>query len=410
MDCVVTSPPYWQLRDYGVKGQIGLEATFQEYIQKICDVFDQVKRVLKPTGTCWVNLGDTYASQGMHNKDFNERWHGKKFKSLKQAQTDEERPLRPQTSVPEKSLVLIPFRFAIEMLNRGWRLRNVIVWHKPNCMPCSSRDRFTIDFEYLFFFVKSRQYFFVRQFEPHHESTKRRVENFIRNREAFDPRRHKHQNSGAQAPFEILQSIASRGLHPLGRNKRCVWRIPTQAYPEAHFATFPEKLCETPVLAGSPDFVCRKCGQGRQPLFKPAPVYARRLREKRQRGVNSVDWCPWKDSREDAAKVRHATARYVHGGYRSCSCNAGWRPGIVLDPFFGTGTTGLVAKRLKRHFIGIELKADYVRLAQRRLARSAAKYDYRTTVTFGSNEGSEILRERHQEPRHWGGVLISRRG
>ena len=191
MDCVVTSPPYWQLRDYGVKGQIGLEATFQEYIQKICDVFDQVKRVLKPTGTCWVNLGDTYASQGMHNKDFNERWHGKKFKSLKQAQTDEERPLRPQTSVPEKSLVLIPFRFAIEMLNRGWRLRNVIVWHKPNCMPCSSRDRFTIDFEYFFFFAQSPRYYFEQQFEP-----------------AVDPK--------------------TRQNGQLWRNKRSVWKISSE--------------------------------------------------------------------------------------------------------------------------------------------------------------------------------------
>src|SRR5437762_833712 len=132
---------------YGVKGQLGLEPTFEEYIQKLCSVFDEVKRVLKSTGTCWVNMGDTYASQGMHHCNFNLRWHGKKFESQNQAQTDSRRPLRPKAGVPEKSLVLVPFRFAIEMVKRSWILRNVIVWQKPNCMPSSARDRFTIDFE-----------------------------------------------------------------------------------------------------------------------------------------------------------------------------------------------------------------------------------------------------------------------
>jgi len=196
VDCVVTSPPYWQLRDYGVEGQLGLETTFEEYIQKLCGVFDEVKRVLKPTGTCWVNMGDTYASSGMHNCNFNLRWHGKKYKRDKQAMADETRPARLKMTIPQKSLVLIPFRFAVEMVNRAWILRNVIVWHKPNCMPCSARDRFTIDFEYLFLFSKSQRYFFARQFEPHHESTKERVETFIRNRETFDPSRHKHENQG----------------------------------------------------------------------------------------------------------------------------------------------------------------------------------------------------------------------
>jgi len=292
----MTSPPYWQLRDYGVKGQLGLEPTFSEYIQKLCDVFDEVKRVLKPTGTCWVNMGDTYASSGMHNCNVNLRWHGKKYKTDKQTKADETRPARPKMTIPQKSLVLIPFRFAIEMVNRAWILRNVIVWHKPNGMPCSARDRFTIDFEYLFLFTKSQRYFFARQFEPHHESTKERVATFTRNRETFNPSRHKHQNPGAQAPFEVLRSIATRGLDPLGRNKRCVWTIPTQPFRGAHFATFPEKLCETPILAG---------------------------------------------------------------------CSIGE---IVLDPFCGTGTTGLVASRLNRRFVGIELNPEYVRLAQKRLA------------------------------------------
>jgi DNA modification methylase len=158
IDCVVTSPPYWQLRDYRVSGQLGLEPTLEEYINRLCSVFDEIRRVLKPGGTCWVNLGDTYASNGMCNNGFNERWHGKQYAHNKQGLTDRQRPCRPKAKVPRKSLCLIPFRFALEMVHRGWVLRNVIIWHKPNCMPCSATDRFTIDFEYLFFFTKSPTY------------------------------------------------------------------------------------------------------------------------------------------------------------------------------------------------------------------------------------------------------------
>ena len=231
----------------------------------------------------------------MCNKGFNERWHGKKFRSDKQATADKHRPVRPRVSVPEKSLVLIPFRFAIEMVNRRWRLRNTVIWHKPNAMPASVKDRFTVDFEYLFFFTKSPRYFFKPQYEPHSQSTIKRVERFRSSRERFDPRRHKfNPMPGAQSPFQILRNISRRGLNPLGRNKRCVWTIGTRNFSGNHFAVFPQQLIETPILAG----------------------------------------CP--------------------------------KGGIVCDPFFGTGTTGLAARKLGRHFIGIELKPEYVRLARQR--------------------------------------------
>jgi len=233
---------------------------------------------------------------------------------------------------------LIPFRFALEMNQRGWICRNVIIWHKPNGLPSSARDRFTVDFEYLFFFTKSSRYWFEQQREPLHESTKRRVIAFRRNQEAFDPRRHKHRPDELRhSPFQVLERISRNGLHPLGRNKRCVWCIPTQPFKGAHFATFPEKLVETPIRAGCPEFTCIQCRS-------PRP----------------------RDS------ALHSKTRRKPGGI-SCHCRALLKPGVVLDPFFGTGTTDLAALKLNRQFIGIELNRDYVKLAWRRLRQAGFK-------------------------------------
>ena len=281
-----------------------MEPTFEEYLQTLCDVFDEARRALKPAGTCWINMGDTYASQGARNAGFNERWHGRSFRSHKQAAADPERPSRPKTRLPKKSLVMIPFRFALEMVNRGWILRNTIIWHKPNCLPSSVTDRFTIDFEYLFFFTKSERYFFQPQYEPHSPTTQKRVRSFRKHDERFNPARHKADpNTDGPSPFEILERICRNGLNPSGRNKRCVWTIPVRGFRGQHFATFPERLLEIPMSAGCPP------------------------------------------------------------------------GGLVCDPFFGSGTTGVVAQRLHRHFLGIELNPEYVRLARQRLAKAAQKYD-----------------------------------
>lgn len=359
VDCVVTSPPYWQLRDYGVDGQLGLETNFEEYIRKVCDVFDEVKRVLKPTGTCWVNLGDTFVSEGMRNKGFNERWHGKKYQPDKQAETDQQRPIRPRIELPEKSLTLIPFRFAIEMINRGWILRNTVIWHKPNCIPASVTDRFTVDFEYLFFFTKSKRYWFEAQHEPFNPSTKRRVVAFRQNNERFDPARHKHDGT-TQNPYEVLERIATNGLNPLGRNKRCVWTIATQPFKGAHFATFPEKLIETPMRAGCPGFICNKCGKAKERIFETSYDWhtsGKTRGEKQRAGVG-------------ASIPGHAVKRVTQNGWRQCGCNVGFCAGIVLDPFFGTGTVGVVARKLRRRFLGIELNRAYIQLAEERLAKT----------------------------------------
>lgn len=283
IDCVVTSPPYFNLRDYDVKGQIGLEADFNEYLEKLISVFDEVKRVLKSAGTCWIVIGDTYGGSGSSNNLFRE-------KKRKSCLPNKPMNLSYNQNRYRKSLLQIPSRLSIAMIERGWILRNEIVWHKPNCQPSSAIDRFTVDFEKVFFFVKNRKYYFNQQFES------------LRNRERLtrpmfnSEKKQKYRNVDFSAinhkTFEKSRvKMLSRGV----KNKRCVWTIGTANFSENHFAVYPPKLIETPILAG---------------------------------------------------------------------CPAG---GIVLDPFLGSGTTAIVAKKLKREFIGIELKPEYVKLARNRL-------------------------------------------
>jgi len=278
INCVMTSPPYWALRDYGVKGQLGLEPNFEEFITKLCDIFDEVKRILRDDGTCWINLGDTYSGSGAGHKDT-----GKAVYS-----SDSFRKKPTKTHLSDKCLTLVPFRFVIEMVNRGWILRNVIIWYKPNCMPSSAKDRFTVDFEYLFFFVKNKKYWFETQREGSLPSK-------IFNIRVRDVKKNKIKYEDRKASYKEVSNYKEGYREIIGRNKRTVWKIPTQPFPEAHFAVYPEKLCETPILAG----------------------------------------CP--------------------------------KGGIVLDPFMGSGTTGLVARKLGRNYIGIELNKEYIELAEKRL-------------------------------------------
>jgi DNA modification methylase len=292
VDCIVTSPPYWALRDYGVKGQLGLEPTFHEYLDKLCAVFDEVRRVLKPQGTCWVNMGDTYSSPMKGGGGAGEVGDGI-FARLKQRAGFGSVKLK--TGLPSKTLCQIPARFAIAMTDRGWLLRNEIVWWKPNCMPQSARDRFTVNFEKIFFFVKSRKYYFEQQYEPIKDK-KRLARRF------FNPhakRKRVHGDSRIAAFNPKTMEASRRRILKFGSRKRSVWRVAVRPYPGAHFAVYPPEIVETPIKAG----------------------------------------CP--------------------------------KGGIVLDPFIGSGTTALVARKLGRHFIGIELNPQYIRLARQRLAIAA---------------------------------------
>lgn len=341
IDMCMTSPPYWALRDYGVKGQLGLEENFDKYIEKLCDVFDEVKRVLKKEGTCWVNLGDTYYTKS-GNAFLNDNLNSNA--RIKQLGLNRANSLRGKGLLASKNLTLVPFRFAIEMQNRGWIIRNVIIWHKPNVMPSSVKDRFTVDFEYLFFFSKNKKYYFETQREPHKNSSIKRTNG---------------KWNGHREPNSSYSGMNIKTMcHPQGRNKRTVWEICPKPFKEAHFAVYPEELCETPIKAGCPEFVCVKCG-------KPKVKVYEKIGEKKVPPIGGVKKAGGNNLTYSGRDTQNI---YDEGKYKpTCDCDAEFISGIVLDPFFGAGTTGLVALKQNKKFIGIELNKEYIKIAEKRL-------------------------------------------
>lgn len=301
-----------------MEGQLGLEPTFQEYITKLCDIFDEVKRVLRKDGTCWVNLGDTYSNSGKggdSSKIYAKR-HTEfgKISDIRQ----HGKPTRVK-DLPTKCLCQIPSRFAIEMTNRGWILRNRLIWWKPNCMPSSVKDKFTVDYEDLFFFVKNKKYWFETQYEKLAPITQERLKSGKWESDKKSKYKHGKHPMSSDSFNKAIKKMAETGK----RNKRAVWKIETKPYSEAHFAVYPEKLISTPIKAGCPLKVCKNCGKA----------------------AKSKECCP-------------------HYG-----SDKGFELGIVLDPFMGSGTTAKVARFLGRNYIGIELNPDYIKLAEKRLSQ-----------------------------------------
>jgi len=376
VDMAVTSPPYWRLRTYeippqtwndGWKGELGLEPYFYQYVDHLCDIFDEVKRVLKETGTIWVNLGDSYADSHNGSND-----NGEKTGLRTRVGNQNKGPgARRVDGLPAKCLCQIPNRFAIEMTNRGWILRNELIWWKPNGLPSPVKDRFLVDFEKIFFFAKSKKYFFERQFEPYGKDQRlagiRRAREYGYNGKGSyqDWYFNKRKKQGWRDNSDRLLKGFGQGmrgqhrpmlLHPLGRSKRSVWRIPTKPFGEAHFAVYPPELIKTPILAGCPELVCSKCGRPTERILGAGGDGSRALTTASRDQGNSHKVAA------DGEANHRANERWV-----SCDCWAGYEPGIVLDPFMGSGTTALVALQLGRRFIGIELKPEYIEIAQRRL-------------------------------------------
>ena len=273
VDCCVTSPPYYGLRDYGKEGQIGLEESPGEYIEKLVRVFREVKRVLRDDGTLWLNIGDSYSGSGKGPSGKISRDCQNMYKIGKGGNI-------PKGTKP-KDLIGIPWMLAFALRDDGWYLRQDIIWHKPNPMPESVRDRCTKSHEYIFLFSKKPKYYFDS--DAIRENAK--PDNSVRDRDHT-----KLNNTPGRTRMGGLKTN-----HYTKRNKRDVWKVATRPYKEAHFATFPEQLIEPCILAGSrPD-------------------------------------------------------------------------GIVLDPFFGSGTTGVVAEKYGRRYIGVELNEEYIELAKKRL-------------------------------------------
>ncbi len=486
VDMIITSPPYWNLRSYDVDGQIGLEVHPNQYISKMVEVGKELRRVLKPTGSYYINLGDSFWGGGMKRPGNDNPFQ---LETEKQRQFIKEKlggKLKPDGKwLQPKQLLLIPSRVAIAMQEDGWTLRSDLVWIKNNPMPSPIKDRYNTSYEHVFFFTKDRKYYFDldairvphsskalpkkedkiivtleeglknikgwdnskakwsqsdddhinKQFTDKHdmhydgtgyhplgrnpndilESNDNEIQQHIQavykkyqsaQREIYIGSKYKdkegmqatsltetlttlrkiakeyiseHQLNGlvAEAILDYAHNNAGHPLgknpndvyeqskylskeqessvrqgftkdrdpadfrNPLGRNPCDVLHVNTQPTKDAHFATFPPTLLEVPMKASCPERVCKKCG---------APKV--RITDFDESGKKIVKWEDW------------------------CKCDAGYEPGIVLDPFMGSGTTALLAKQMNRRFVGIELNPEYIEMAVKRLGKNVVTYQY----------------------------------
>ncbi|HBY72978.1 MAG TPA: site-specific DNA-methyltransferase [Lachnospiraceae bacterium] len=311
VNCCITSPPYFRLRDYGIDGQIGMEETPEQYIDRLTEVFREVRRVLKDDGTLWVNIGDSYVGTGGDRKNpvkniiFNQQQQSNpkdgRYESICKMK---------DSGLKQKDLIGIPWLLAFSLRADGWYLRQDIIWHKPNPMPESVTDRCTKSHEYIFLLSKSPKYYYDAEAiaeDVTESTTKRLYQNVQEQRGSVLPGKT-NGNMKAKAPrfgekkytedpetFFRTKSGNAYEYRPK-RNKRDVWTVTTKPYKGAHFATFPQDLIEPCILAG----------------------------------------CP--------------------------------KDGIVIDPFFGSGTTGAAAQKYNRNYIGIEINPKYCNLAETRNA------------------------------------------
>ncbi len=325
VNCCVTSPPYWGTRDYGHPDQFGLEPTPERYVEKLVAQLREVRRVLRSDGTLWLNLGDSYAGSGKGEQGDGGQRAGRQTHSAATG------PCEVPPSLKRKDLVGIPWRAAFALQADGWYLRSDIVWHKPNPVPESVTDRPTKAHEYVFLFAKSERYFYDAWAikEPHQMRPQRRPGGRPTDR---TPRPGQPRQAWSTAAREDTGVDGP----PDGRNKRSVWRIHTRPFPEAHFAVMPEKLAELCVLAGSPVHCCVRCK------------------------------APW---------VRRPHPE-THRFEPTCACEGTvnqTEPSLVLDPFFGAGTVGLVARQHGRDYLGCELNPAYAELARARIERGTAQ-------------------------------------
>lgn len=302
VDCVVTSPPYFRLRDYGHADQLGLEAHVDRWVDQLQQLMSELRRVLVPTGTIWLNLGDSYS-------------------------------VKPAEGAARKSLLLGPERLALRLLDDGWLVRNKIVWAKTNTVPTSVSDRLATKHEFIYVLARSPRYFFdldaVR--EPHvSRPPKRKTPTRPASRKPNRPAWLGPNSDGDRG----LVTLHAAGLvgHPLGKNPGDVWQLAVSSYRGPHFATFPIRLAERMIRAGCPERRCSRC----------RAAYRRPVR------------------RLGAVATRLALRA-------PCQCDAASEPGLVLDPFLGSGTTAIAAESLGRDWLGIDINPDYVALAADRI-------------------------------------------
>lgn len=376
VDLIVTSPPYWGLRDYGVEGQLGLESHPQEYLEKLWEIFDECKRVLKPTGCCFVNLGDTYFS-GVLGETRNTNRNNQTGGSMAACQANwggARKVLGDGGWLKPKNLLMIPSRFAIGMQDRGWWLRNDIVWHKPNAMPSSVKDRFSCTWEHVYMFTKSARYWFdLDAVREEHIKTPEEYAQAISSKFQVKSESYRDVTGDVMRGFKNPQN-------PLGKNPGDCWIIPTQPFPEAHFAVFPEALCLKPIRAGCPAQVCVECGMPWVRIVEEvsAQVLGTPNEEHKRADAPGAKVSPSSVFRTNKIK-QHKTIGWQPTCDDTCREEEWSRgsvtptePGTVLDPFMGSGTTGLVAIQEGRRFIGIDISEEYCSMARERLGKAQA--------------------------------------
>jgi len=298
IDMALTSPPYFRLRNYDADGQIGLEPHVDHWVDSLAAVSTEVHRVLVPTGTYWLNLGDTYSTH--HNQ-----------------------------GASRKSLVMAPERLALQLQRSGWIIRNKIVWAKPNPMPSNILDRLNCTYELIYVLAKQPAYFFdldaIRQ--PHRSQPTKPQQIHPRSKEDW-----RGPNGDGVKGLDLLKRDGRVG-HPLGKNAGDVWWLATSSFRGAHHATFPLSLATRAIQAGCPELRCAACRR------------------------------PW---RRRVIRLLGGTATRTAAG-PTCECATASEPGIVLDPFMGSGTTAVAAENLARDWCGIELNPDFAALANQRI-------------------------------------------
>lgn len=245
VDCCVTSPPYYALRDYGCDGQIGLEDTPQAYIDRLTEVFMEVHRVLKPTGTLWVNIGDSYNGNKKGNTETN------KNKRVAES-NDFEKKL--WNGAKQKDLIGIPWMLAFRLRDAGWYLRQDIIWHKPNVMPEPATDRCTKSHEYIFLLSKAERYYFdYEQIQEEATTMENRPAGVVRNRKfGYDSKQNLHPEAYLMSGKSKQGQVSADDMPTGKRNKRDVWSVNTKPDLNAHFAVYPEELIRPCILAGCP--------------------------------------------------------------------------------------------------------------------------------------------------------------
>jgi len=393
---LMTSPPYFGLRDYGVDGQIGLEESLDEYIAELVDVFREVRRVLRPDGSAWLNLGDSYATARQDHTG------GEQVGGAPEA----DYATRGEGALGRKNKMLVPHRVAIALQDDGWIVRNDVTWAKPNPMPSSVKDRLNTTTEQVFHLTPQPDYWYDLDAIREPYTTDHDTEPPIGGVKHED-------NSNRQYSGREPERDTSTGKNPGD-----VFEVTTKPFPEAHFAVYPPELVKKPIKATCPPTVCAACGApyirestdtgvltsptGREQKKRAIEIFEQSdLTREHLTALRSIGFTDAGQAQEvydghgrnaDDVERRATEAKDVLGGYarefigretestewvQGCDCDTdATEPGIALDPFAGAGTTALVAKEHGRRFVGIDLNAEYVAMAQKRLGLTVENPEY----------------------------------